>query len=124
MCGTSVSNPDMDEEEYHLDYFCRTIPQPLIYEYDPDRFAQFVNRLVTKRIGTPTSPHFETPRSLFLCSTLMSLKLWLCRDISAITPSSNCFPCLKFLHVTLSYPDSDSMETGIIYTCSYLTHLV
>lgn len=154
----SVSNLDLDEEEYRLDYVCRTMPQLLqLNDYDPDRFAQFVNRvllfrcqgnihrfrLVTKEmddvsliyawistairrsvvelditVGTPTSPHFlhfEIPRSLFLCSTLMSLKLWLRRDISAITPSSNCFPCLKFLHVTVSYPDSDSMEK--LFSC-------
>lgn len=143
----SVSNLDLDEEEYHLDYVFGTLPLPI--RYDRDRFAQFVNRvllfrcpgnihrfrLVTTRmddvsliyawistairrsvveldltVGTPTSPHFEIPRSLFLCSTLKSLKLWLRRDISAITPRSNCFPCLKFLHVTLLYPDSESME--------------
>ncbi|XP_050377517.1 F-box/LRR-repeat protein At4g14103-like [Argentina anserina] len=61
-------------------------------------------------IGTPTDPHFEVPKRLFMCRTLVSLKLWLRRGISVITPSSNCFPRLKFLDVRLSYPDSDSME--------------
>ncbi|XP_061988356.1 F-box/FBD/LRR-repeat protein At1g16930-like [Rosa rugosa] len=143
----SVPILDFDEEEYYLEYVFRTLSRPI--GYDPDWFAQFVNRVLLfrcpgdihrfrlvatrmhdvsliyawistairrnvveldLRVGTSTDPHFEIPKRLFMCSTLVKLKLWLRRDISVITPRSNCFPCLKFLHVTLLYPDSDSME--------------
>ncbi|KAL6177253.1 hypothetical protein ACLB2K_048779 [Fragaria x ananassa] len=58
-----------------------------------------------------TVPPFEIPKSLFMCSTLVRFKLWLHRGIRVMTPtSSNCFPSLKFLHVTVRFPDSDSME--------------
>ncbi|XP_004298755.1 PREDICTED: F-box/LRR-repeat protein At4g14096-like [Fragaria vesca subsp. vesca] len=62
------------------------------------------------RVGKPTRPHFEIPMLLFTCSTLMRLKLLLCENFSATIPSSNCFPSLKFLHVTVQHPDSDLME--------------
>ncbi|XP_004298789.1 PREDICTED: F-box/LRR-repeat protein At4g14096-like [Fragaria vesca subsp. vesca] len=62
-------------------------------------------------VGTPSEPHFEIPKSIFMCSTLVRFKLWLRGDIKVMTPtSSNCFPSLKFLHVTVRFPDSDSME--------------
>ncbi|KAL6182181.1 hypothetical protein ACLB2K_043604 [Fragaria x ananassa] len=58
-----------------------------------------------------TVPPFEIPKSLFMCSTLVRFKLWLHRGIRVMIPtSSNCFPSLKFLHVTVHFPDSDSME--------------
>ncbi|KAL6174691.1 hypothetical protein ACLB2K_051337 [Fragaria x ananassa] len=58
-----------------------------------------------------TVPPFEIPESLFMCRTLVRFKLWLHRGVRVMTPtSSNCFPSLKFLHVTVRFPDSDSME--------------
>ncbi|KAL6174690.1 hypothetical protein ACLB2K_051336 [Fragaria x ananassa] len=46
-------------------------------------------------VETPTEPHFEIPRNLFLCNTLVSLKLLLSQDVSAVTPGATCFPCLN-----------------------------
>ncbi|KAL6174696.1 hypothetical protein ACLB2K_051342 [Fragaria x ananassa] len=67
--------------------------------------ATAIRRNVVKldlSVGTPSEPHLEIPKSLFMCSTLVRFKLWLCGDIKVMTPtSSNCFPSLKFLHVTL-----------------------
>ncbi|XP_024168725.2 F-box/LRR-repeat protein At3g59190 isoform X1 [Rosa chinensis] len=74
-------------------------------------------------VETPTEPHFEIPKSVFLCNTLVSLKLWLSQDVSAVTPSAKCFPCLKFLHVTVWCPDSDSMEK-LFSCCPALEHLI
>ncbi|XP_050377719.1 F-box/LRR-repeat protein At3g59190-like [Argentina anserina] len=74
-------------------------------------------------VEIPTEPHFEILRSLFLCSTLVSMKLLLSQDVSAITLGVKCFPCLKFFHVTVWCPDSDSMEK-LFSCCPALEHLI
>ena len=58
----------------------------------------------------PRFPHFEIPRCVFMCNTLVSLELVLHRNICAFTPPSNCFPCLKSLHVTFRFPDPSTVE--------------
>lgn len=59
-----------------------------------------------------TTPELILPKSLFTCSTLVSLKLQMDSKVGAIIPTSDdvCFSCLKFLHVTLHYPDSHSVQ--------------
>ncbi|CAN6574537.1 unnamed protein product [Malus baccata var. baccata] len=49
----------------------------------------------------------ELPKSLFVCKTLMKLKLR--TDFIINIPTTGCFPSLKFLHVTIYLPDKDSM---------------
>ncbi|PRQ17702.1 putative F-box domain, leucine-rich repeat domain, L domain-containing protein [Rosa chinensis] len=99
----SVPNLDFDEEEYKLDYVVRTVPQP-----------HNVVELVL-RLGDPPLLDFEIPRRLFMCNTLVSLELFLHENIRAVTPPSNCFPCLKFLNVTFWYPDSQTLEK--LFSC-------
>nr|XP_011465618.1 PREDICTED: F-box/FBD/LRR-repeat protein At1g16930-like [Fragaria vesca subsp. vesca] len=61
-------------------------------------------------VGITRKPNFEIPKRLFMCSTLVRLKLWLHRYTRVMTPtSSNCFPSLKFFHVAVLNPGSDSM---------------
>ncbi|BBN68136.1 F-box/RNI-like superfamily protein [Prunus dulcis] len=58
---------------------------------------------------------YELPRTLFMCKTLVILKLRLQFDIVAIPPNSDCFPNLKFLHVSVCFPDADSMKK--LFSC-------
>ncbi|ONI12360.1 hypothetical protein PRUPE_4G158900 [Prunus persica] len=56
----------------------------------------------------------ELPQCVFMCKTLVVLKV----NSNCITytpPTSGCFPSLKFLHVSVEYPDNDSMEK--IFSC-------
>nr|XP_011463856.1 PREDICTED: F-box/LRR-repeat protein At3g59190-like isoform X1 [Fragaria vesca subsp. vesca]XP_011463857.1 PREDICTED: F-box/LRR-repeat protein At3g59190-like isoform X1 [Fragaria vesca subsp. vesca]XP_011463858.1 PREDICTED: F-box/LRR-repeat protein At3g59190-like isoform X1 [Fragaria vesca subsp. vesca]XP_011463859.1 PREDICTED: F-box/LRR-repeat protein At3g59190-like isoform X1 [Fragaria vesca subsp. vesca]XP_011463860.1 PREDICTED: F-box/LRR-repeat protein At3g59190-like isoform X1 [Fragaria len=94
----------------------------LIYDWISTAVKQNVVEL-DLCVETPTEPHFEIPRSLFLCNTLVSLKLLLSQDVSAVTPGATCFPCLKFLHVTVWCPDSGSMEK-LFSCCPALEHLI
>ncbi|XP_008226392.1 PREDICTED: F-box/LRR-repeat protein At4g14103 isoform X1 [Prunus mume] len=62
-----------------------------------------------------SSEPFELPRSLYMCKTLVVLKLKL-PSIITFAPHSDCFPSLKFLHVNVACPDAaDSM--GKLFTC-------
>ncbi|ONI12387.1 hypothetical protein PRUPE_4G160900 [Prunus persica] len=58
---------------------------------------------------------YELPSTLFMCKTLVILKLMLQFDIVAIPPNSDCFPNLKFLHVSVCFPDADSMKK--LFSC-------
>ncbi|VVA18993.1 PREDICTED: F-box/LRR-repeat [Prunus dulcis] len=51
---------------------------------------------------------FELPRSLFMCDTLEVLRLRVKSNLITKPPTSNCFPSLKFMHVTLYRPFYDS----------------
>lgn len=51
---------------------------------------------------------FELPRSLFMCNTLEVLRLRVKSNLITKPPTSNCFPSLKFMHVTLYRPFYDS----------------
>ncbi|KAM2186095.1 hypothetical protein ACFX1Q_031020 [Malus domestica] len=64
---------------------------------------------------------FELPQSLFTCRTLTVLKLS-SNCITYAPPTSGCFPSLKFLYVTVHYPDTDSIEK-LISCCSILENL-
>ncbi|BBN68135.1 F-box/RNI-like superfamily protein [Prunus dulcis] len=69
-------------------------------------------------------PHpFVLPRSLFMCKTLVLLKLRLQSNFIALAPASDCFPSLKFLHVDVVLPDADSMEK-LFSCCPALEDLV
>ncbi|KAH0986499.1 hypothetical protein GBA52_013676 [Prunus armeniaca] len=50
---------------------------------------------------------FELPRSLFMCDTLEVLRLRVKSNLITKPPTSNCFPSLKFMHVTLYRPFYD-----------------
>ncbi|KAM5586295.1 FBD-associated F-box protein [Rosa sericea] len=66
---------------------------------------------------------FELPRSLFMSRSLVVLKLTLEQNYVAIPPSSDCFPCLKLLDVSVFYPDPATMER--LFTCGpVLEHLI
>lgn len=56
----------------------------------------------------------ELPQCVFMCKTLEVLKMK-SNCIAYAPPSAGCFPSLKFLHVSVDYPDSDSMEK--IFSC-------
>lgn len=76
---------------------------------------------------TPSSSHtgcLKLPTSLFICSTLVVLKLVLTDHVTAIPPNSSCFPSLKYLDVFVHYPVAvDSVAK--LFSCSYpaLEHL-
>ncbi|XP_068309875.1 F-box/LRR-repeat protein At4g14103-like [Pyrus communis] len=66
---------------------------------------------------------YQLPRRLLMCNTLVVLKLTLhCNDIT-VTPSSGCFPSLKFLHATVHYPVGDLMEK-LFSCCPVLEDLI
>ncbi|XP_062028899.1 putative F-box/FBD/LRR-repeat protein At5g25850 [Rosa rugosa] len=67
------------------------------------------------RLGDPPLLDFDIPRCVFMCNTLVSLELFLHQNICAVTPPSNCFPCLKLLNVTFWYPDSHTLEK--LFSC-------
>ncbi|PRQ30992.1 putative F-box domain, leucine-rich repeat domain, L domain-containing protein [Rosa chinensis] len=54
--------------------------------------------------GRDSDLHVELPSSIFVCKTFRILKLKLGANFIAIAPTSNCFPSLKYLHVTLDRP--------------------
>ncbi|XP_050138225.1 F-box/FBD/LRR-repeat protein At5g53840-like [Malus sylvestris] len=59
-------------------------------------------------------PTFELPQCVFMCKTLVVLKV----KSNCITyglPTSGCFPRLKFLDVKVEYPEDDSMEK--LFSC-------
>ncbi|KAB2623502.1 FBD-associated F-box protein [Pyrus ussuriensis x Pyrus communis] len=64
---------------------------------------------------------FELPHSLFTCRTLTVLKLS-SNCITYAPPTLGCFPSLKFLNVTVHYPDTDSIEK-LITCCPILENL-
>ncbi|XP_008226397.1 PREDICTED: F-box/LRR-repeat protein At4g14103-like [Prunus mume] len=72
--------------------------------------------------SNPPQP-FVFPRSLFMCKTLVVLKLRLQSNFIALAPASDCFPSLKFLHVDVVLPDADSMEK-LFSCCPALEDLV
>lgn len=63
---------------------------------------------------------FELPKSLFMCKTLMVMKLM--ADFVASIPTSGCFPRLKLLYVTFHYPQTHSMEK-LLSQCPVLEDL-
>ncbi|CAB4309475.1 unnamed protein product [Prunus armeniaca] len=65
---------------------------------------------------------YEFPRSLYMCKTLVVLKLRLLSVIT-ITPTLDCFPSLKVLHLTICHTDTDSMEK-LISCCPVLEDLI
>ncbi|XP_018499927.2 F-box/FBD/LRR-repeat protein At5g56420 [Pyrus x bretschneideri] len=65
---------------------------------------------------------FELPDNLLTCKTLVVLKLWLESNVT-FTPTSGCFPNLKFFHARIRNPDADSMET-LFYSCPALEDLI
>ncbi|RXH84107.1 hypothetical protein DVH24_027006 [Malus domestica] len=48
---------------------------------------------------------FEFPQCIFMCKTLVVLKIF-SNCTACSLPPSGCFPSLRFLHVTLHYPDN------------------
>lgn len=68
---------------------------------------------------TPSSSHcFKLPTSLFICNTLVVLKLVLTDHVTSIPPNSSCFPSLKYLDVFVHYPVAvDSVAK--LFSCSY-----
>ncbi|XP_021814946.1 LOW QUALITY PROTEIN: F-box/FBD/LRR-repeat protein At5g56420-like [Prunus avium] len=56
----------------------------------------------------------ELPQCVFMCKTLEVLKVK-SNCIAYAPPTSGCFPSLKFLHISVDYPDNDSMEK--IFAC-------
>lgn len=64
---------------------------------------------------------FELPKSLYMCKTLVVLKLRL-QPSFTITPPSNCFPSLKFLKLMFDCLDIDTMEK-LISCCPVLEDL-
>ncbi|KAM1256859.1 hypothetical protein EV1_030659 [Malus domestica] len=64
---------------------------------------------------------FELPKSLYMCNTLVVLKLRL-QPSFTITPPSNCFPSLKFLKLMFDCLDIESMEK-LISCCPVLEDL-
>ncbi|ONI05731.1 hypothetical protein PRUPE_5G021800 [Prunus persica] len=65
---------------------------------------------------------YEFPRSLYMCKTLVVLKLRLLSVIT-ITPTLDCFPSLKVLHLTICHTDTDSMGKPIS-CCPVLEDLI
>ncbi|CAN6561133.1 unnamed protein product [Malus baccata var. baccata] len=64
--------------------------------------------------GNIVCPTFELPQCVFMCKTLVVLKV----KSNCITygpPKSGCFPSLKFLDVKVEYPEDDSMEK--LFSC-------
>ncbi|PRQ42522.1 putative F-box domain, leucine-rich repeat domain, L domain-containing protein [Rosa chinensis] len=56
---------------------------------------------------TPSNSYegcLKLPTSIFICKTLVVLKLILTDQVIAIPPNSSCFPSLKYLDVQVSYP--------------------
>ncbi|XP_068337697.1 F-box/LRR-repeat protein At4g14103-like [Pyrus communis] len=74
--------------------------------------------LVLYSFGRP----FELARNLFTCKTLVVLKLLLESNIT-FTPTSDCFPSLKFFHAKVYDPDADSMEK-LFSSCPALEELI
>ncbi|KAL6223789.1 hypothetical protein ACLB2K_002647 [Fragaria x ananassa] len=61
------------------------------------------------RVFEDTVEKIELPKTIFLCKTLVALKLNFNCFIYA-PPESGCFPNLKVLHIRLDCPDKDFME--------------
>ena len=59
-------------------------------------------------------PTFELPQCVFMCKTLVVLKVK-SNCITYAPPTSGCFPSLKFLDVKVEYPEDDSMEK--LFSC-------
>ncbi|KAB2616034.1 F-box/LRR-repeat protein [Pyrus ussuriensis x Pyrus communis] len=59
-------------------------------------------------------PTFELPQCVFMCKTLVVLKVK-SNCITYASPTSGCFPSLKFLDVKVEYPEDDSM--GKLFSC-------
>ncbi|KAM1117387.1 hypothetical protein ACFX2I_007801 [Malus domestica] len=96
------------------------------HRFHRDRgFAEFLDRALVIRgssdIHTFRHP-FELPDNLFTCKTLVVLKLWLESNVT-LTPTSGCFPNLKFFHARIRNPDADSMVT-LFYSCPALEDLI
>lgn len=70
--------------------------------------------LNVKSFGRRGQQVFELPKSVFICKTLVVLKL-ISNCISYAPPKSGCFPNLKFLHIRVDYPDNDLMEKLFSY---------
>ncbi|KAB2623567.1 F-box/LRR-repeat protein [Pyrus ussuriensis x Pyrus communis] len=66
-------------------------------------------------------PTFELPQCVFMCKTLVVLKVK-SNCITYASPTSGCFPSLKFLDVKVEYPEDDSMEK-LFSCCSVLEDL-
>jgi hypothetical protein len=73
-----------------------------------------------------TTPELVLPRSLFTCSTLVSLKLQLDSKVGAIIPNSDDvgFSCLKFLHITLQYPNFHPVQKLFSFCAQVLEGLI
>lgn len=65
---------------------------------------------------------YKLPRSLYNCSTLVSLELILASVIT-IKPTSNCFPRLKFPKVYICCPIDKSMDK-LVSCCPVLEDLI
>ncbi|CAB4277293.1 unnamed protein product [Prunus armeniaca] len=116
----------------NLDFEFRDDSVLWAHEYDSEshaRFFTFVDRVLSCRdpldikkcrlhcdcrLDEDIDPPLELPQCVFMCKTLVVLKV----NSNCITytpPTSGCFPSLKFLHVSVEYPDNDSMEK--IFSC-------
>ncbi|XP_021814938.1 F-box/LRR-repeat protein At3g59200-like [Prunus avium] len=97
---------DCREEDFsRIDGWIRTVSRHNVVELDLD---------VKIGLDEDIDPPLELPQCVFMCKTLVVLKVN-SNCITYTTPTSGCFPSLKFLHVSVEYPDNDSMEE--IFSC-------
>ncbi|XP_004301359.1 PREDICTED: putative F-box/FBD/LRR-repeat protein At1g78760-like [Fragaria vesca subsp. vesca] len=83
----------------HIDGWIRTAPMHNLAELDlcVENYGSFLE-----------DENLKLPKSVFMCKTLVVLKL---RSIIIInTPTSWCLPCLKVLLISVSFPGHDLME--------------
>ncbi|KAL6205893.1 hypothetical protein ACLB2K_023145 [Fragaria x ananassa] len=93
-----------DEDSSHVDGWVRTAIRRNVVELD----------LHVNVMAWAGEKMFELPKSVFLCKTLVVLKLT-SSCFSYAPPKSGCFPNLKFLHIRIDYPDKDLMEKLFTY---------
>ncbi|KAM1057709.1 hypothetical protein ACFX2B_030609 [Malus domestica] len=107
-----------------------SVPDLSPTQTSPEEFSRFAGRNVAELeldhfvdLTPNTYQGYQLPRRLLLCNTLVVLKLTLhCNDIT-VTPSSGCFPSLKFLHATVRYLVGDLMEK-LFSCCPVLEDLI
>lgn len=84
-------------------WICTAIRRNVV-ELDLDLFQDRTSFFLGQSEHGASNNVHVLPKSLFLCKTLVVLKLNLDYNVIAIVPNSNCFPNLKYLHVKVSYP--------------------
>ncbi|XP_004288754.1 PREDICTED: putative F-box/LRR-repeat protein At5g41840-like [Fragaria vesca subsp. vesca] len=100
----------LDIQRFYLRYYCFSVDLSRIDGWIRNVIRRNVVELkLCVRVYEDTVEKIELPKTIFLCKTLVILKLNFNCFIYA-PPESGCFPNLKVLHIRLDCPDKDFLE--------------